>query len=83
MVPNRAKPFIFSKLVVLLVFSPNTGKCGPEETPYLSTFHAVHIFHDQKELAFLLLNFASCNYFRRTVENSHRHVFSVLILFFP
>ena len=23
------------------VFSPNTGKCGPEITPYLDTFHAV------------------------------------------
>ena len=23
------------------VFSPNTGKCGPEKTPYLDTFHAV------------------------------------------
>ena len=20
---------------------PNTGKCGPEKTPYLNTFHAV------------------------------------------
>ena len=25
----------------LLVFSPNTGKCGPEITPYLHTFHTV------------------------------------------
>ena len=24
-----------------LVFSPNTGKYGPEITPYLDTFHAV------------------------------------------
>ena len=24
-----------------LVFSPNTGKCGPGKTPYLDTFHAV------------------------------------------
>ena len=23
------------------VFSPNTGKHGPEKTPYLDTFHAV------------------------------------------
>ena len=23
------------------IFSPNTGKCGPEKTPYLDTFHAV------------------------------------------
>ena len=26
----------------LSVFSPNTGKCGPEKTPYLDTFHAVY-----------------------------------------
>ena len=25
------------------VFSPNTGKYGPEKTPYLDTFHAVKI----------------------------------------
>ena len=25
------------------VFSPNTGKYGPEKTPYLETFHAVKI----------------------------------------
>ena len=24
------------------VFSPNTGKYGPENTPYLDTFHAVY-----------------------------------------
>ena len=26
-----------------LLFSPNTGKYGPEKTPYLDTFHAVVI----------------------------------------
>ena len=26
------------------VFSPNTGKYGPEITPYLDTFHAVDYF---------------------------------------
>ena len=25
------------------VFSPNTGKYGPEKTPYLDTFHAVYM----------------------------------------
>ena len=25
----------------LSVFSPNAGKCGPEKTPYLYTFHTV------------------------------------------
>ena len=24
-------------------FSPDTGKCGPERTPYLDNFHAVKI----------------------------------------
>ena len=23
------------------VFSPNAGRCGPEKTPYLDTFHEV------------------------------------------
>ena len=27
----------------LSVFSPNAGKCGPEQTPYLNTFHAVEL----------------------------------------
>ena len=27
------------------VFSPNTGKYGPRETPYLDTFHVVQV-HD-------------------------------------
>ena len=29
------------------VFSPNTGKCGPEQTPYLDTFLTV-IFMNSK-----------------------------------
>ena len=28
----------------LFVFSPNTGKYGPEKTPHLDTFHAVTNF---------------------------------------
>ena len=28
----------------LSVFSPNTGKYGPEITPYLDTFHAVNFY---------------------------------------
>ena len=32
----------------LLVFSPNTGKYGPEKTPYLDTFHEVKI-QDMKD----------------------------------
>ena len=29
-----------------LIFSPNTGKYGPEKTPYLNTFDAVNAFVD-------------------------------------
>ena len=29
--------------VVYCVFNPNTGKYGPEITPYLNTFHAVAV----------------------------------------
>ena len=29
----------------LSVFSPNTGKNGPEKTPYLDTFHAVNYYY--------------------------------------
>ena len=28
------------------VFSPNTGKYGPQKTPYLDTFHTVVIVED-------------------------------------
>ena len=36
------------------VFSgPNTGKYGPEKTPYLDTFHAVQI---EKRIFFWLVN---------------------------
>ena len=35
---------IILKPLVIKVFSPDTGKHGHEETPYLDTFHAVFIF---------------------------------------
>ena len=31
--------------IYISVFSPNTGKCGPEITPYLDTFQAVQVSH--------------------------------------
>ena len=31
------------------VFSPNTGKYGPEITPYLDTFHTVYKRRTSKE----------------------------------
>ena len=37
---------VFSRIWTEYVFSPNTGKYGPEITPYLDTFHAVLIYHD-------------------------------------
>ena len=30
---------------LIFVFSPNTGKYGPEKTPYIDTFHAVKLKH--------------------------------------
>ena len=33
-----------------VISGPNTGKCEPEITPYLDTFHAVHVNHDQEIL---------------------------------
>ena len=35
-------------LVVFLVRIPNVGKCGPEKTPYLGTFHAVSVKNSRK-----------------------------------
>ena len=41
------------------VFSPNTGKYGPEKTPYLDTFHAVantkFFIHEVKNCIFKVL----------------------------
>ena len=37
---------VFSRIWTEYVFSPNTGKYGPEITPYLDTFHAVLIYQD-------------------------------------
>ena len=35
------------------LFSPNAGKCGPEKTPYLDTFHAVQP-HKQDSYKYML-----------------------------
>ena len=32
------------------VFNPNTGKYGPEITPYVDTFHAVKVSGDSPEI---------------------------------
>ena len=34
------------------VFSPNAGKCGPEITPYLDTFHALLYFLKKKHFLY-------------------------------
>ena len=34
----------FFPTVYLSLFGPNAGKCGPEKTPYLDTFHALPLF---------------------------------------
>ena len=33
----------FDLIVSFSVFSPNAGKYGPENTPYLDTFHAMNV----------------------------------------
>ena len=38
------------------VFSPNTGKYGPEITPYLNTFHAVHVKMVENNRIFFLVS---------------------------
>ena len=37
---------VFGLNTEISVFSPNTGKYGPEITPYLDTFHAVYMKKD-------------------------------------
>ena len=39
-------PYFLVFGLVFLVSSPNTGKYGPEKTPYLDTFHAVFLVFD-------------------------------------
>ena len=34
-----------TEFFLVCIFSPNTGKYGPDKTPYLDTFHAVHLSH--------------------------------------
>ena len=34
---------VFGLNTGIFVFSPNAGKYGPENTPYLDTFHAVRL----------------------------------------
>ena len=41
------------------VFSPNAGKYGPEKTPYLTTFHAVHLVITKQYLTKAVLPFGS------------------------
>ena len=37
---------------LMSIFSPNTGKHGPEKTPYLDTFHAVSYNFDTPNATF-------------------------------
>ena len=36
-----------------VISGPNTGKYEPEITPYLDTFHAVHVNHNQENLMYI------------------------------
>ena len=44
---------VFGLNTEIYVFSPNTGKYGPEITPYLDTFHAMKAMLQFRVLAFL------------------------------
>ena len=46
---------LYKSTVRQSVFSPNTGKYGPEETPYLDTFHAVITTFNQKRFEIITL----------------------------
>ena len=39
----------------LSIFSPNTGKYGPEKTRYLDTFYAVHIWWHVYEYEYFII----------------------------
>ena len=55
----------------LPVFGLNTGKYGPEVTPYLHTFHAVRTAYLLiRQLLNGMANF--CNYLNNTLENSEQ-----------
>ena len=42
---------------LISVFSPNTGKYGPEKTPYLDTFHAVYVLEILNSARFWISEF--------------------------
>ena len=44
---------------IISIFSPNTGKYGPEKTPYLDTFHAVLLSNIQIVLCISLAEIKS------------------------
>ena len=46
------------------VFSPNTGKCGTEETQYLDTFHTVRVL-----VKILLTPFSSNKEYWKNISN--------------
>ena len=41
---------------LVCVKCPNTGRCGPEKTPYLGTFHAVICIQDFNSVFHLTRN---------------------------
>ena len=55
------------------VFSPNTGKYGPEKTPYLDTFHVVSRTH----------NSLSSNLFSEKLQSVLRTVSNFRCMMFP
>ena len=52
------------------VFSPNTGKYGPETIPYLDTFHATGLFLDPLKTSKNLFFFVFTEYTKRPVARN-------------
>ena len=61
------------------VFSPNTGKYGPEITPYLGTFHAVS--HATMDYFDMILSFFSFLYGSIKLLEIWRHSLYAELLF--
>ena len=67
------------------VFSPNTGKYGPEITPYLDTFHAVNDFLLKRFLekdmwvTFITLPCPFCPDFMSKIYTRSMSIFGLLV----
>ena len=52
------------------VFGLNTGKYGPEKTPYLDTFHAVKVNWKRKHAPYTVISLIKANLIEMTTKNT-------------